>query len=196
MEPISGKKIPNKTLGAIATVKQGLSSYYMRDGDEVVPLITLKDVQEGRIVSATVDRVPVKKTDRLDKSRLAIGDVVITIKGTNFRAAVVDESAAGFIISSNLIALSLSDKILPQVVAAYLNSPMGQRELESRAGGSNIMGLNTKSLLEVPIPIPPLEQQEALSRYLSSAREYEDVTKKELELRNVIKEAIIRRVME
>lgn len=195
MKSVSSNEKLIITLGDLGVAKQGLSSYYMRDGDEVVPLVTLKDVQDGNITSETVDRVPVKKTPRLGKSRLAIGDVVIIIKGSNFRAAVVDESAAGFVISSNMIALTLSDKILPEIVAAYLNSPSGQRELEARAGGSTIMGLNTKSLLEVPIPVPSLDQQEALSRYFSSAREYEDITKKELELRNVIKEAIIRRVM-
>lgn len=98
-------------------------------------------------------------------------------------------------ISANLIALTLSDQILPEIVAAYLNSPRGQRELEARAGGSAIKGLNTKSLLEVPIPVPPIEQQEALSRYISSAHEYEALIKKELELRNLITDEIIRRVM-
>jgi restriction endonuclease S subunit len=191
----SGKKKAIKTLGDLGDVKRGLSSYYMRNGEVVVPMVTLKDIQDGRIVSETVDHISVRKTNLLETSRLAPGDVVITIKGTNFRAAVVDEPAAGFMISANLIALTLSDQILPEIVAAYLNSPRGQRELEARAGGSAIKGLNTKSLLEVPIPVPPIEQQEALSRYISSAHEYEALIKKELELRNQINYEIIRRVM-
>lgn len=184
-----------KTLGDLSVVKPGLSSYYMREGEVVVPVVTLKDVQDGKIVSETVDLVSVRKTDLLNTSRIAPGDVVVTIKGTNFRAAVADESAAGFLFSANLIALTLSDQILPEIVGAYLNSPLGQRELNARAGGSAIKGLSTKSLLEVPIPVPPMERQEALRGYLSIAREYEDLIKKELELRNRIRDEIIRRVM-
>jgi len=187
--------VPIKRLGDLGVVKRGLSSYYMHGEDVVVPVVTLKDVQGGKIVSETVDRVSVRKTDLLEKARIAQDDVVITIKGTNFRGAAVDEQAAGFVISANLVSVALSDEVLPEIVVAYLNSPRGLRELESRAGGATIKGLSTKSLLDLPIPVPPIEQQKALSRYLRAAWEYEDVLKKELELRNGIKEAIVRRVM-
>jgi restriction endonuclease S subunit len=182
-------------LGDLGVVKRGLSSYYMHGEDVVVPVVTLKDVQDGKIVTETVDRVSVRKTDLLEKARIAQDDVVITIKGTSFRGAVVDKPAAGFVISANLVSVALSDEVLPEIVVAYLNSPRGLRELESRAGGATIKGLNTKSLLDLPIPVPPIEQQKALSRYLWAAWEYEDLLKKELELRNGIKEAVIRHVM-
>jgi len=192
---IVSDNVPIKRLGDLGVVKRGLSSYYMHGEDVVVPFVTLKDVQGGKIISETVDRVSVRKTDLLEKSRITQDDVVVTIKGTNFRGALVDERAAGFVISANLVSVALSDEVLPEIVVAYLNSPRGLRELESRAGGATIKGLSTKSLLDLPIPVPPIEQQKALSRYLRAAWEYEDVLKKELELRNGIKEAIVRRVM-
>lgn len=187
--------VPIKRLGDLGVVKRGLSSYYMHGEDVVVPFVTLKDVHAGKIITETVDRVSVRKTDLLKKARIARDDVVVTIKGTNFRGALVDERAAGFVISANLVSIVLSDEVLPEIVVAYLNSPGGLRELEARAGGATIKGINTKSLLDLPIPVPPIEQQKVLSRYLRAVREYEDLLKRELELQNSIKEAIIRGVM-
>ncbi len=192
---IVSDNVPIKRLGDLGVVKRGLSSYYMHGEDVVVPFVTLKDVQGGKIISETVDRVSVRKTDLLEKSRITQDDVVVTIKGTNFRGALVDERAAGFVISANLVSVALSDEVLPEIVVAYLNSPRGLRELEARAGGATIKGINTKSLLDLPIPVPPIEQQRAFCRYLRAAWEYEDLLKRELELQNGIKEAVIRRVM-
>ena len=190
-----GNNWPVVPLGDLVVVKRGLSSYYMHDGDGTVPLITLKHLQAGRIEADTVNEVLVRKTERFEQSQVTPGDIIVTIKGTKFRAAVADESIDGFVISANLIALTPSDKVKPGIVAAYLNSPPGQREMKIRAGGATIKGLTTKSLLEVPVPVPPLDKQEVLCRYLFLTEEYDDLIKREMDLRNKIKEAIIARVM-
>jgi type I restriction enzyme S subunit len=182
---------PVAPLGELVVAKRGLSSYYLREGDVTVPFITLKDLRVGRIVAETVDEILVRNTELLERSRVAPGDVIIAIKGTSFRAAVADESIDGFVISANLIALTPSEKVKPEIIAAYLNSPAGQREMEMRAGGGTIKGLNTKSLLEVPIPIIPLGDQEVLSRYLALAEEYDTILKRELDLCKEIKDAVI-----
>jgi len=191
------KDLPIKRLGELAVVKKGLSSYYLRKGGVNVPVINVKDVQSGKVNAKTVDRVFVRKTDHLKESQISLGDVIVTIKGHSFRVAVADESVADFVISANLAALTPSSEIKPEIIAAYLNSSKGQRELLARAGGSGmIKGLNIKSLLEVPIPIPSQEEQETLSRFLTLAQEHEDLLRRELDLRNKIKETIIAQVME
>ena len=189
------KDLPIKNLGDLAVLKRGLSSYYSKGGDVVVPVINIKDVQGGKIDAETVDRVSVRKTDLLEKSRIAPGDVIITIKGLGFRAAIAGESLAGFAISANLAALTPSHEIKSEILAAFLNSPAGQGELLSRSGMGTIRGLNLKSLAEVPIPIPSLERQETLKRFLILAQEYDELLKKELDLRSKVKDAIVRQVM-
>lgn len=158
-------------------------------------VINAKDIQGGKIDAESVDRVAVRKTDLLEKSRIAPGDVIITTKGLSFRAAVADESLAGFAISANLAAVTPSHEIKPEVLAAYLNSPAGQKELLLRAGMGTIRGLNLKSLAEVPIPVPSLELQETLGRYLTLAQEYDEILKKEQDLRSKLKDAIVGEVM-
>lgn len=179
----------------VVVVKSGLSSHYAQEGGVTVPFIKLSDLQKGRINAETVDRISVKETDLLEKSRMAPGDIIFTVKGTNFRGVIADESIRDFMISANMVALTLSDKILPEIVVAYLNSPAGQREIQSRASGGVTRGLSIKSLLEIPIPIPPIEQQKTLSLYLSLAREYEENLIKESELVNKITDAVIAQIM-
>ena len=176
-------------------MKRGLSSYYLHGEGVMVPLINIKDIANGKVNIESVEHVSVHKTSLLEKSRIAPGDLLVTIKGLNFKAAVADESARNFTISANLIALTLSDTVMPEVVAAYLSSPAGQNDLRSRAGGAVIKGLTTKTLLEVPIPLPLLSEQKKLSRYLSLAREYDDILQKEQNARSRLNKAIISSIM-
>ncbi|MDW5551642.1 restriction endonuclease subunit S [Methanosarcina sp.] len=180
-----------KKLQDIVTIrKKGLSSYYLQGNDVKVPMINIKDIQEGKISPKTVDYVSVRKTDILDKSRVLTGDVVISIRGSSFKVAVVDNSSSNFVISSNLIALTLSNEIIPEFLAAYFESSEGQSKLQSLAAGATIKGLSLRSLLEIEIPIPSLEIQKNLSQYLSLLNEYKQISKEELELRYKIKDAV------
>lgn len=97
-------------------------------------------------------------------------------------------------ISSNLFALTLSDVVLPEIISSYLNSSRGQKDLQALSSGSSIRGLNARSLLEIPVPIPPLSKQKSIIEYLSLTRNYNDLLRKEMELRNILANAIITQI--
>jgi len=201
MKHYLGNDLPNKDalkmvrLGDLTrSVKRGLSSYYLQSEDAKVSMINIKDIVNGRILVDTVDCVSVHETSLLDRSRIEPGDVIVASRG-NFKAAVADESAKNFTFSSNLIALTLSEEVKPELIAAYFNSPLGQNMLQSKASGATIKGLNPKALLDILIPLPPLSVQESLSRYLTLAREYNDLLRKELELRQKLTDAVVLRIM-
>jgi restriction endonuclease S subunit len=172
-------------------MKMGLSSYYLKGDDEVVKIINTKDLEDGKINLDSINSVSVKKTPLLEKSRIEAGDLIITTKGTSFKAAVADQSVANYVISANLIAIRLSNKVQPEIVAAYLNSTKGQKNLQSLSSGSSIQGLNSNSLLEIQVPIPPLHEQKKMVNYLTLAREYIGLLKRELELRDKLTDSII-----
>ena len=176
-------------------VKRGLSSYYLQGSDVEVSMINIKDIANGRIVSETVDRVSVRKTPLLERARIESGDVVMAIRGFNFKAAVADDSVEDFVISANLLALTLSDKILPELISAYFNSPVGRNVLQSIARGATIRGLNSRDILDILIPLPSLFEQEILSHYLTLALEYDDILQKELELRQKLTDAVVLKIM-
>jgi len=177
------------------TVKRGLSSYYLQGDDATVYMINIKDIANGRIDTGTVDRVSVRETPLLARSRIESGDVILAIRGFNFKAAVADKSVRNAVISANLIALTFIDEVKPELIAAYFNSPLGQNMLQARASGATIKGLNSRDLLDILIPLPPLSVQESLSRYLTLAQEYDDLLLKELSLRQKLTDAVVLRIM-
>ena len=105
-------------------------------------------------------------------------------------------SIKDFVISANLIAIKLRDEIKPEIVVAYLNSPVGQKELQSRASGSFQKSLNLKILSQLPIPVPPLEKQKILAKYLTLINDHKMIKEKENELREKITDTIIMKFME
>jgi len=193
---IEDNQLPNKTFGELhRVIKRGISSYSNKGSDLSVNLVNVRDIQHGQIITNTVERVSIKSTAAVEKSRLEPGDLVITVKGINFRAAVAGESQKGFVISANLIALTLTDEVIPQYVAAYLNSPLGQREIQARTAGATIQGLTTRALLEIPIPVIPMVQQKLLAEYMACQDEHAFLVKQELDLYASIKNAVVQQVV-
>lgn len=186
------KQIPSITLDDLTVdVKRGLSSYYRDQTGMLTPFINIKDVREGFVDASTVDRVMVRKTEAFDKSAVRTNDVIITVKGSTFKAAIVDESVEGYVISANLIALTVNEILNPVLLVAYLNSPKGQKELISRAGGTMQKSLNLRSLLQLRVAVPPVDIQKKLTGYISLMQDYSSLMLKEKEIREGITHSII-----
>ncbi len=179
--------------------KSGLTSYKLKkadSGSDEINVIGIKDIQNGRINIGNVDVVNMDKEDIRNKDRVQTKDLILSIRGAEFKAAVADESVDGYLLSNNLIALTLSDKIKPEVVAAYLNNPVGQRELHKRAGGSVMSTLNKKRLEEVPIPLISPEDQDKIVKFVQISRDYREALEKERELWDQMVESYIVEKME
>jgi len=174
----SGHGKPLKDL--LSAKVTGMSSYYLKpkDGDSTVEIrvINLGDIADGTINTEAVRIMRVKNTRKLETDIVQEGDVVLTLRGPPFRAAVA--------VSANLVGLRCSDRLRPDLLAAWLNCSAGQRALTARAGGSTLMGLSLRELLQVEVPVPPMAQQELLSRYLALAAEYSRILKKEQRLQD------------
>ena len=193
---MNSKPILKKTLKSISPkIKRGLSSYYNDVDGTVVHLINIRDIQQGRVILDTVESVKVKETSALENSTIEENDLILTIKGNTFKSAVADKSLNGFVISANLIAFTLDKEINPHIISAYLNSAVGQKELQARAGGAVQKALNMKLLYDLEIPILPINKQQVFSRYLSLSQEYDELLVKEQELRRKINSAIVQTYM-
>jgi len=120
-------------------------------GMESIPIIKLKNIQDGVINIDAIERVNLHKTEQLEKHLISANDLIINIVGSNFKTVVADKSIEGYLFGSNFIALTLSDEIKPEIIAKYLNSSVGQKELQDRASGTTMSKISIKSLMEVPL---------------------------------------------
>ena len=153
----------------------------------VFEVVNFKDLHDGHVDITSLEKREIASKRDPKAERIKVGDVLVAIKGSQFKAAVVDNNSEGYIISSNLISLRLdTSKAIPNIVAAYLNSPMGQHKLGIISKGTAIPSISQIELLRISIPTPPIEQQLALSDYLDSVQAYlTNLRREELITRNI-----------
>ncbi len=143
------------------------------DEKEFHDIINIKDIVDGRIDTRSLDKRVITsariKTDNYVKE----GDLVIAVRGPNFKVGIIDAASQGFLFTTNLMALRIdSNKAIPEVVAAYLNSPEGQHIIASKSRGVTIPSINKMELLGIKIPLPPIETQQQVQQYLKNTEEY------------------------
>ncbi|MFX1763409.1 N-6 DNA methylase [Paraburkholderia sp. A1RI-2L] len=127
-----------------------------------------------------------------DKALVQPGDIVITIKGSVGRVALMGTSAhrQPIILSQSCLALrlrpSLGDKNLsPEVLLMYLRSPHGQAQLTGLQVGAGVQHISPATLLgTVSVPIPS-EQA-----YVEIRHDYDRLCELEDQITNIESEIV------
>ncbi len=144
-----------------------------------VEMINIKDISDGKIDVRSLEKRDCTSVKDYSRAAVKRGDVIIAIKGSSFKAAVFNDDADNRVISSNLIALRLNKIMLPEILAAYLNSPDGQQNLLSIAKGATIPSINPNDLRELPIPQIPDNDQRIMKEYLEASDRYLSILRDE-----------------
>ena len=145
----------------------GLPSHIIKESDEPVnrlPAVNLKDLSSGRIAVEGLSLVPVPVEHSLEKFRLADGDVLVSARGTKFKAALAGSEVSGAIVSANLINIRPGKELCPAFLAAYLTSAAGEKQALARAKAttSGQLLLNVADIEALEIPLPPYDVQKKI----------------------------------
>lgn len=157
----------------------------------VIENINIKDMVDGRVDIRNLERREISDTKDLSKHLTREGDVLVAVKGSSFKIAVIDTDSKNRVFSSNIISLRLNGKIQPEILVAYLNSVEGQYELNSIGKGTCIPSISVNDLLELTIPVPSENIQISLKDYLNSVDNYLEKLRKEEELVRKIKDHFV-----
>lgn len=181
-------KLKIKELVEVSDISRGLSVKTPHKAEaELVETINIKDLVDGRIDIRNLEKKELSGIKDLSKVLTREGDILVAVKGSSFKTAIIDADSKGRIFSSNLISLRLNEKIQPKILVAYLNSLEGQHELNSIAKGTSIPSISISDLLELKVPAPSLNTQSSLKEYLDSVDSYLSMLHKEEELIRKIK---------
>jgi hypothetical protein len=161
--------IERRPLSSLAEIFSGLPTYRLKHGSAAIPVVTIKDIDHASDESWQLSSVQIPDPERLLRFRLKVGDVVVTSRGTTLRSCVVSPSWHGAVLGSNLICIRVGTILRAEVLAEFLNSKPGKQAIERRLVGSNLLLLTTRSLGELEVPVPPLDEQARLSELISAA---------------------------
>lgn len=142
------------------------ASEYSSNG---VPVISVGEIRHGYIdISDKTPKVSAEITQKLPKFILKSGDIVFGRKGAIDRNSIINEGQCGWFLGSDGIRLRLSDGIDSHFVSyQFCCSSVGKWLLQN-SSGSVMPSLNQKTLNRLPLWLPSLEDQQAISNILSA----------------------------
>lgn len=133
---------------------------------EGIPLIRNQNILFGSLDLTDLLRVTPEYDQQYASKRLKTGDVITMRTGYPGRSAVVPPDLDGSQTFTTLISRPKQDMVTPAYLCGWINSERGRREvLRLQAGGAQ-QNLNAGSLRHLLVPVPPMEEQNAIVKML------------------------------
>ncbi|NOX54207.1 MAG: restriction endonuclease subunit S [Planctomycetes bacterium] len=128
--------------------------------------------------------------------RLIAGDVLVSARSTRLAAALAPRELEGVPFNATLIAIRCLPVLAPRLLLAYLRHPDGRAAVESLAQSGTVqMNVTVRALRKLPVPVPPLAEQERLVSLLTAADEaYTAALAAAATRRNVAQNVVIKRL--
>jgi len=122
-----------------------MPGHHIHDG---IPVIKVRDISDGEIVEDGLLRTSRKIDFEYARSRLRKGDLLLTIRGTVGRAAIVPEALSGANITQDTARLSIPNKDL-LFCMYYLSSDVATRYLQANTLGNAVQGINLRDVKRI-----------------------------------------------
>ena len=165
------------------------ASEYVESG---IPLVRIQNVRPNVFNPQNQKFIGETKAKELARHDYAPGDVLITKLGEPCGIACVVPNGAqgGRIVADVTRFRGRLDLIDHGYLAHFLNSPAGQKEVQKRSKGTTRQRINLTSLKDIPIPLPPLQEQRRIAAILDKADALRRKRKLALELLETLTQSI------
>lgn len=149
----------------IELVQYGTSTKADADGKTGVPMLRMGNIQEGFLDLDDLKYID-RDSDEVDRLTLRRGDILFnrTNSPELVGKSAVFNSDLKATFASYLIRLRCEDGlILPDYLCRWINSLWGREWAEAvRTDGVSQSNINSTKLLEMEVPLPPLEEQKRI----------------------------------
>ena len=135
-----------------------------------IRVLNISNMDEGELVLEDMDTIN-EEVRKVKRYQLETGDILLTCRGTSNKVAVFPETEHVVIASANIIVLRIKEKIAPQYLKIFLDSPIGQMMIKSFQRGTTMMNINPNDIGEMEIPLLPMDRQQTLARQFQSEQE-------------------------
>jgi type I restriction enzyme S subunit len=145
-----GSGVERVTVGYVGP----MTAHYSESG---VPFLRSQNVRANRFRWEGLIRITEDFHNKIRKSALAPGDVVVVRSG-NVGTSCVIPAELPEANCSDLVIIKRPMAFIPEYLAAYMNS-LAQSYVEEGAVGMTLTHFNTRSVALLPTPVPPLAEQ-------------------------------------
>jgi len=165
--PLAEERIGKQILEGRITPKDDCYTH-----DESAPVfLRAQNIEEGYLNLADTKRLSAEAFVEETKAILADGDIVLTIDGVLLGIAAVHRTGdLPCCVSNHMVRIITGEKVLPDYLAWFLNSPVGQRQIQRGITGSAIPGIRTDAIERIMVPLPDLPVQRELVEEMEAAR--------------------------
>jgi len=120
-------------------------------GEESIPYLRPYDVFE--YFPRATDSVSATRTANLTDYRIQAGDLLQTRSGRNLGPlTMADKYLAGFVLSDDMVRVTIDDETSRLYTLAFLRSPLGQHLLRGDLGGSVIDHISPEQVAAIQVP--------------------------------------------
>ena len=144
-----------------------------------VPVIKVRDIQNGNIVTDGLLRTDPKIDVAFARSRLQTGDLLFTIRGSVGRMAVVPPELDRANITQDTARITVSEGNT-SFIRHCLEMPSQQAVIELHTIGQAVKGINLGEVRKIPVQFPEPDEQEEIARRLDAYDRDLNMTKSHL----------------
>ncbi|MEU6264340.1 type I restriction-modification system subunit M/S [Saccharopolyspora shandongensis] len=137
-----------------------------------IPVLTPRSLRRNRLVLGKSERVDPIARERLARYILEAGDVLCSRTGTIGRTALVTAEHQGALFGPGFLRLRPHwPELSNHYLLHYLAAEWAQDWMDEHCARTTIPSLSAKTMRQLPIWLPPLDQQEAITEIMSSLDE-------------------------
>ncbi|MCK7552798.1 restriction endonuclease subunit S [Marinobacter goseongensis] len=133
-----------------------------------VPVIKVKNIMGGGVLERGLLKTSQEIHQQYKRAEVRYGDLLLTIRGSTGRVAMVPKSLDGANITQDTARIRVSSDDDPWFVFYALQAPNVQRQVELNTVGQAVKGINIAEVRKLKIFHPPRNQQKKIAQILST----------------------------
>ena len=188
-------KATSVPLAKLCDQERGITYGIVKVGEFVsggVPVIRGGDIRNGRIEFDDQKRVSEEVSQQFKRTILKGGEILINLISEPGHTAIVPSWLSGANVSRDVAVIPLNNTVDHRYVDYFLKSPMAINWLTSRLQGSVTQKINLGTLKELPIPTPPIKEQEDIAHILGTLDDKIELNRRMNETLEAIARAIFK----
>ena len=151
-----------------------------------IPVIMPQDMKECKVVIDKIARIPEERTIPLKKHKVKIGDLLFSRRGDIGRHVLITKKEEDWICGTGCLRIRPNENIDASFLSALLQSKFALEWLNLNAVGQTMLNLNTSILGQLPVLVPPIEEQKKISNIFNVVtRRLKSISNQILKIQNL-----------